>query len=103
MICDGDSDGCTLRRDTEEPETRAYLAARRQRIEKWYKKRHGRGDWSTSEVAAALPSEDADGPDRVVEMLRLREDLAKDVSLCDNAKEIRMVYRWNPEHDSIRL
>ncbi|KAK0640135.1 hypothetical protein DIS24_g9649, partial [Lasiodiplodia hormozganensis] len=103
MICDGDSDGCTLRRDAEEPETRAYLAARRQRIEKWYKKRHGRGDWSTSEAAAALPSEDADGPDRVVEMLRLREDLAKDVSLCDNAKEIRMVYRWNTEHDSIRL
>lgn len=103
MLCDGDSDGCTLRRDAEEPETRAYLAARRQRIEKWYKKRHGRGDWSTSEAAAALLSEDADGPDRVVEMLRMREDLAKNVSLCDNAKEIRVVYRWNPEHDSIRL
>lgn len=112
MIRDGNLDGDTLlatQRDVEEePETEAYLAARRQRIKKWYKQRDARGrlrdgDWSTSE-GVLPPSDDAAAERaRVLEMLRLREDLAKDVSICDNANEVRAVYRWNPEHDSISL
>ncbi|KAL1641836.1 hypothetical protein SLS58_005878 [Diplodia intermedia] len=107
MIRDGELNGDTLldtRRGVEEPETEAYLAARRQRIKKWYKKRNAQGlrdgEGSTSE---AVLSSDGAERERVLEMLRLREDLAKDVSICDNANEVRAVYRWNPEHDSISL
>ncbi|OJD30744.1 uncharacterized protein BKCO1_560006 [Diplodia corticola] len=112
-IRDGDVDGGTLldkRRDVvEEPETEAYLAARRQRIKKWYRKRNGQrrlgdGDWSMSEEAVPPSSDDSAAErERVLEMLKLREDLAKDVSICDNADEVRAVYRWNTEHDGIDL
>lgn len=49
------------------------------------------------------PSNVPRASDKVSEMLKLREDLAKDVSICDNANEVRAVYRWNPEHDNIGI
>lgn len=85
-----------------ESEYSAYVAARRQRIKRWYNKRHQdppQNDASPNGAHHRVAEEH----DRVLEMLKLREDLAKDVSICDNANEVRAVYRWNPEHDGIDL
>lgn len=97
------------RRGLKELEHRAYVAARRQRTKKWYERQRRNEELQDDNWLSIrddpLPDgvRDAAEHDRVLEMLRRREDLAKDVSICDNANEVRAVYRWNPEHDSINL
>lgn len=112
IACEGELIGDVLlnpRRDVEELDHDAYLAARQQRVKRWHRRQKrtrmsdvvpdssSGNDISTNGVQRASEHE------RVLEMLRLREDLAKDVSICDDANEVRAVYRWNPEHDGISI